>query len=197
MEEIELSELVFDDRNANIGTESGMKLLEESIQTLGAGRSVLVDRNGRLIAGNKTVETAGQLGMKGRVIKTDGKEIIVHMRTDIDIDSPEGRKLAILDNRVAEENLKWDIEVLKGIEEDFDINLGEFGMDKMMEEIERRSKSIEKAIQLVPGSDYVIILCRDDIEGSALRRKLGISDTVSSESGPGPKRIMLASEVVK
>ena len=50
-----LSSLSLDEQNANRGSERGRKMLADSLRKLGAGRSVLVDREGRVIAGNKTV----------------------------------------------------------------------------------------------------------------------------------------------
>ena len=48
-----LSELVPDPMNANKGTERGAYMVRRSLEKLGAGRSVLVDKHGVLIAGNK------------------------------------------------------------------------------------------------------------------------------------------------
>jgi len=57
-----LKDLTFDEHNANKGTERGTAMLADSLQELGAGRSILIDRNNRIIAGNKTAEQAGQVG---------------------------------------------------------------------------------------------------------------------------------------
>ena len=81
-----ISELVLDDRNANRGTERGRKLLQNSLEKLGAGRSVLLDREGRVIAGNKTIEKARQVGFKQvAVIETDGKTLVAVQRRDLDL----------------------------------------------------------------------------------------------------------------
>ena len=50
-----LADLTPDPRNANLGTERGLAMLERSLRETGAGRSILVDRAGRVIAGNKGV----------------------------------------------------------------------------------------------------------------------------------------------
>jgi len=55
---VPISQLVLDEKNANKGTKRGRKLLEESLEKYGAGRSVVVDRHDRVIAGNKTVVAA-------------------------------------------------------------------------------------------------------------------------------------------
>jgi leucyl aminopeptidase len=67
-----IADLTPDAANLNKGTERGRYLLETSVSKLGLGRSVLADKNGTLIAGNKTTEVAGELGMsKVRVIETE------------------------------------------------------------------------------------------------------------------------------
>ncbi len=107
--------LTFDQRNANRGTRRGRELLEHSLQEYGAGRSVLADKNGALIAGNKTLETANRLGLPVRIIPTDGSELVVVQRTDLDLYDPQdrrGRELAYADNRVGELDLAWDADQL-------------------------------------------------------------------------------------
>jgi hypothetical protein len=90
-------------------------MLRASIERNGAGRSVVADRNGRLIAGNKTAEAARDAGLPVRVVQTDGSELIIVQRTDLDLLDPRGkaRELAFADNRVGEVNLDWAPEALK------------------------------------------------------------------------------------
>lgn len=112
IKEVKIANLKFDDHNANAGTEAGSALLRQSIETLGFGRSVLVDRNDQLIAGNKTTEQAIESGAENAiVIETDGTQLIVVKRTDLDLSDDadgRGRALALADNRIAEANLKWN-----------------------------------------------------------------------------------------
>ncbi len=122
MKKVKLSELTPDNLNANKGTQRGAGMLEKSLRDYGAGRSVLVDKAGRIIAGNKTIEAAGAIGLDDAiVVETDGTQIIVVKRTDLDLDSPQGRGLAIADNRVAEVGLEWDMEALEKIGEELDL----------------------------------------------------------------------------
>ena len=46
---------------------------------------------------------------KVRVIETTGDELVAVKRTDVDIDSAEGRKMAYLDNLTTQVNLTWDL----------------------------------------------------------------------------------------
>jgi hypothetical protein len=106
-----ISDLIPDHANANKGTERGRYALEASLRQYGAGRSILLDKNGRIIAGNKTVEVAADVGLDDvLIVQTDGKQIVAVQRTDLDIDSEAGRGLAYADNRVGELSLSWDAE---------------------------------------------------------------------------------------
>lgn len=107
-----LSDLQFDEANLNQHTMRGLAVLEDSLRTCGAGRSVLADKHGRLIAGNGTVEVAMGMGIEDHdiiVVPTDGKKLVVVQRTDLDLAcDPEARKLSIADNRSSEVGLQWD-----------------------------------------------------------------------------------------
>lgn len=61
VEIIPLDSIQPDDRNANKGSERGTYMIRRSLEKLGAGRSILLDKNGRIIAGNKTAESAADV----------------------------------------------------------------------------------------------------------------------------------------
>jgi hypothetical protein len=128
-----LSSLTLDTQNANRGSARGRKMLEDSLRNLGAGRSVLVDRQGRVIAGNKTVETARKLGLKEiAVIETDGETLVAVRRGDLDLTTDKRAvELAVADNRVAEIDLDWNAEVLAAL----DIDLGQFWDEEELAEL--------------------------------------------------------------
>ncbi len=107
---MKIAELIPDKRNANKGTKRGADAVAKSLRDYGAGRSVLVDRNGNVLAGNQTVRAASAAGIDQDVIvvETDGSQLVVVQRTDLDRDDPKARALAIADNRAAELGLEWD-----------------------------------------------------------------------------------------
>jgi hypothetical protein len=115
---VPIAELVLDGNNANKGTKRGRELLEESLEKYGAGRSVVVDRHDRVIAGNKTVEVAVAAGMKSiALIETDGSSLVAVRRGDLDLErDKKARELAIADNRVGELDLEWNSEVLASLD---------------------------------------------------------------------------------
>lgn len=105
-----LADLTPDGENFNKHTEFGQKLLEDSLRKFGAGRSILVDKDGNIIAGNSTTETAAAIGMEDViVVPTDGKKLVVVQRTDLSLDSPEGRELALADNMTALKGIDIDL----------------------------------------------------------------------------------------
>lgn len=130
-----LRDLTPDAKNANKGTERGTGMLEQSLRNYGAGRSILIDKKGRVIAGNKTVEQAAALGLdKVQVVESDGRTIIAVQRTDLDLEKdPKARELALADNRIAEVNLDYDKAVLDELSQE--INLGQFFLENELKDL--------------------------------------------------------------
>jgi len=111
---MKISELIPDDKNYNQGNEFGNSLIEKSLRKNGAGRSILIDKNNRIIAGNKTVENAASIGLEDLlIVESDGTKIIAVKRTDIDLDSKAGREMALADNATSKANIVWNHENLK------------------------------------------------------------------------------------
>ncbi len=111
---VKISELKPDVHNANKGTERGVYMLQRSLSEYGAGRSILIDRDGNIIAGNKTVEQAADLGIEEViVVPTDGRTLVAVQREDLDLyDGGRARLLAYYDNRTSEVDLAWEAEQL-------------------------------------------------------------------------------------
>ena len=126
---IDIEELRQDALNFNKGTYEGEGLIKKSLERFKAGRSVLIDKNNNIIAGNKTVSAAATMGMKVRVIETTGDELVAVKRTDIDLDSKEGRELALADNRTAQINLAWDEPNLEVAALQFGLDASDFGLE--------------------------------------------------------------------
>jgi len=133
-----LADLTPDARNPNRGTPRGTRLLHDSLATCGAGRSVLVDRAGRIIAGNKTVREATTLTLPVTVVQSDGSALVVVQRTDLDLETDtQARTLALADNRIAELDLVWDPELLKA-HVDAGLDLSDLWMDEELERLLRQ-----------------------------------------------------------
>jgi hypothetical protein len=137
-----LEDLTFDDQNANAGTDEGRQMVEESIGKYGAGRSILVDKNGKTIAGNKTLKASLSKGLKARIIETNGDELLVHMRKDLDLNDdsdPRARKLAYLDNRSSQVGLMWDpVQITADV--DRGVDLSEMFTTEELDEFEAQAQ---------------------------------------------------------
>ena len=80
-------DLTPDARNANRGTPRGRELLGASLRQYGAGRSIVVDRAGRILAGNKTLAQARALDLPVETVQTEGERLVVVQRVDLDLDT--------------------------------------------------------------------------------------------------------------
>ncbi|HOQ49451.1 MAG TPA: hypothetical protein PLV01_06465 [Candidatus Kapabacteria bacterium] len=121
--QITIADLQFDDKNANRHTQKGLRLLEKSLQQLGAGRSIVLDKNNRIICGNGVVEVAGQIGLeKVRVVETTGDEIVAVKRVDLSLDDAKARELAIADNQTAKVGIEFDFDVLDDLSKEFNFD---------------------------------------------------------------------------
>jgi len=126
-----IKQLIFDDKNFNKGTQYGKSLMEKSLSKFGAGRSILIDKNNRIIAGNKTTKNFAELGLeKVTIVDVSGDTLVAVRRNDIDLDTPEGREFALADNQTAKVNIDFDFgtleaEIDEGVLEDWGIEIPE------------------------------------------------------------------------
>lgn len=133
--ETNIESLVPDNKNFNKGTEYGNHLMDESLRKFGLGRSILLDKNDRIISGNKTAEKAAELGFENvLVVETDGNTLVAVKRKDVDLDSAKGRELALADNATGKANLSWDEKMIAEMANKFDFNPDDWGVDVSMEE---------------------------------------------------------------
>ncbi len=108
-----LSDLVLDPRNARQHTARNVGMLEKALNEVGASRSIVIDENGVVLAGNATVEAAALAGIeKVQVVDADGETIIAVRRTGLSAN--QKTRLALYDNRTAE-LAEWDKQVLAEI----------------------------------------------------------------------------------
>lgn len=127
--ETHLDNIIPDNKNFNKGTEYGEHLMDSSLRKFGLGRSILIDKNDRIIAGNKTAEKAAALGFeKVVVVETDGNTLVAVKRKDIDLDSSKGRELALADNATSSANLDFDIDLIKETAQTFDFHPQDWGI---------------------------------------------------------------------
>jgi len=109
-----LADLKPDQNNARKHNPRNIGMISKGIGEVGVGRSIVIDEEGNILAGNGTVEALAECGITDvRVIKANGNELIAVQRSGLT--QEQKKKLALYDNRTAE-LADWDIEVLKEID---------------------------------------------------------------------------------
>lgn len=127
-----IDDLKPDPNNANRGTERGHRIVNNSIQRHGAGRSGLAARDGTMIAGSQTLEEMAALGMKIKPVHTTGDEWVVVIRDDVEPGSEQATLMGLEDNRGAQEGIEWDPGILAELAQQFDVS-GLFTGDELAE----------------------------------------------------------------
>tara|TARA_R100000231_G_scaffold47726_1_gene40876 strand:- start:414 stop:1565 length:1152 start_codon:yes stop_codon:yes gene_type:complete len=115
-----INDLQNDPKNARKRTDKSAKLIRQSLEQYGAARSIVIDENNRILAGNGTIAGAKAAGIKNlKVIETDGNEIIAVKRTGLTEDEKVG--LALADNRSSDLS-EWDLNMLEELSQEHDLN---------------------------------------------------------------------------
>lgn len=121
-----MDKIKFDKRNYRKHNDRNKELINKSLKECGAGRSIVIDNDNEIIAGNGIYEQAQKLGLKTKVIETDGSELVVVKRTDLQTDDAKRKQLAVMDNSTSDSS-EFDFELINA---DFDVGtLGEWGID--------------------------------------------------------------------
>lgn len=130
-----------DKKNRRKHNERNIGMIVTSLQTVGAARSIVIDEDNNILAGNGTVEAAQLAGIeKLRIVDADGEEIIAVRRSGLT--DEQKRKLALYDNRTAE-LADWNLEqMLEDINAglDFDGMFGTVELYNLMKDIRETPK---------------------------------------------------------
>ena len=140
-------EIKFDKRNYRKHDKKNKSLIKKSLEKFGAGRSIVVDAEGEIIGGNGVYEQAQKLGLKTRIVETDGSELVVVKRTDLKTDDEKRRALAVMDNSTSDTS-EFDMELLTA---DFTVDeLEDFGIELPEVEEEEDNESGKYSIKITP-----------------------------------------------
>lgn len=107
-----MTDIKLDENNYRIHDDRNKQLINKSLKEYGAGRSVLLDKDGVIIAGNGTYEQAKELGIPVKIVETDGTELIAVQRTDLATEDEKRKGLAIMDNSTTDSS-KFDVSKLQ------------------------------------------------------------------------------------
>lgn len=148
-----MEDIRFDKRNYRSHSDKNKATIRRSLAECGAGRSIVIDSEGELIAGNGVYEQAQKLGIKTRVIETDGSELVVVKRTDLKTDDEKRKRLALADN-AASDAVEWNVDTLQ---EDFTVGeLQDWGV-KIGENKETEKGDVEFTEVLDEEHNYIVL----------------------------------------
>lgn len=115
----------FDKRNYRKHNQKNLSLIKKSVNDVGLGRSIVIDNENEIICGNGLVSTLDK-DTPVKVIETDGSELVVVKRTDLQTDDEKRKQLAVMDNSTSDSS-EFDFELLQA---DFDTEeLEDWGLD--------------------------------------------------------------------
>lgn len=114
-----ISKLKLDPKNARERTELSSGVIKKSLTEFGACRSIVIDENDVIRAGNGTFKEAGEVGIENvLVVEADGKTIVAVKRKGLT--EEQWAQYAVADN-TASDFSTWDIETLQEISNEYDI----------------------------------------------------------------------------
>ena len=124
-----MAKIKLDSKNYRVHTEKNKMIIDKSLKELGAGRSILIDSENEIIAGNGVFEQAEKQNIKIKIVETDGTELIAVKRTDLKTNDKKRKKLALIDNHSTDtSNFDFD-----AINVDFEeVELEEWGIEESL-----------------------------------------------------------------
>lgn len=134
-----MTSIKYDPNNLRLHGDRNKRIIRKSLSECGAGRSILLDNDDCIIAGNGVYEQAQQLGLPVRIVETRGEELIAIKRTDLSIGDERRKALALADNHSSDtsffdEALVADIFSIDELNAwEFSINMEELGVDALGE----------------------------------------------------------------
>jgi DNA modification methylase len=191
-----IGDLVPDPENARLHNERNIGQIVRSLQEVGAARSIVIDENNQILAGNGVVDAAGIAGIEGvQVVEADGNTIIAVRRTGLTPD--QKKRLALWDNRTGELAL-WDPEQLS-----IEFDLGHLEGMFTKAELERLwvvdrkpvpepgldlADELQEKWQVQPGQLWAcgahMIICGDSTDANVYDRLLGADRPVITWTDP-------------
>jgi len=171
-----IKDLLHDPKNARKHTPRNVGTIVSALQEVGAARSIVIDEDGVVLAGNATMDAAAEAGITAvKVVEASGNELIAVRRTGL---TPEQKtRLALYDNRAAE-LAEWDEAILQELAEAGSL-AGIFSEEEIanlydVDDAEPMQK-LQQAMQLIPGREYCVVMCEDEAEWESMKEALGLT----------------------
>lgn len=170
----------FDSRNYRKHNQKNKDLIRKSLEECGTGRSIVIDNEDEIIAGNGVYEQAQALNIPIKIVETDGSELVVVKRTDLQTNDDKRRKLAVMDNSTSDTS-EFDLQLLS---EDFEnYMLEEMGIDVPEVEVEEEVCTTKVNIPQyeIEGTDVTVNELYDDSKQKNLLEEIENSSLSDSE----------------
>lgn len=180
-------DIKFDKRNYRRHSEENKKLIRKSLEEAGMGRSIVIDKNNEIICGNGVFGEAKEMDIPIRVIETDGSELIVTKRVDLDTGDDKRRQLAVMDNSTSDTSA-FDIDLLKA---DFTIErLGEMGIEiKEKDKDKEENPEVLFTEELLEEHNYVVLYFDNSVDWLQAQTVFDIKPVKSLDSKKGFEKI--------
>lgn len=108
---VHIKELKPDERNLRSHNPRNIGMIADAMQEVGAARSIVIDEDGTILAGNGAVEAAGQAGItKVKVVDVDGETLVAVRRKGLT--ARQKKRLAAFDNRTSDLST-WDKDAIR------------------------------------------------------------------------------------
>jgi ParB-like chromosome segregation protein Spo0J len=154
-----IKDLIEDPTNRRKHNPRNLGMVADSLQQVGAARSIVIDERNEILAGNGVVEAAGQVGITNvKVVDADGHTLVAVRRSGLT--DEQKRQLAMYDNRTTELS-EWNVDQLK-LDQEAGLDLSPFFTEDELKDVlgtgeDEAAQEIEE-MQVGQPSDVVWVL---------------------------------------
>lgn len=148
-----------DPKNYRLHPPRNQELIRRSLEEIGGFRSIAVDGDNIIRAGNGVYEQAEALGMKVRIVDSAPDELIAVRRKDLTGD--EARRAALFDNQAGTTS-EWDFEQLADtLANESELLEGIFQQSEL-NTLARVETVAQEQVQHLAHSYYIIVECTSE-----------------------------------
>ena len=170
-----LCDLKPDPANARQHPQRNLGGIADLLREVGAARSIVIDEEGVVLAGNGVLAAAGRAGIeKVQVVDADGKTLVAVRRSGLT--QRQKAQLAIGDNR-SNELSSWDVPRLTELADEVGLDLAQVGFTP--EELSQLNADLKLDEPPSPGEEatieasfQVVVECRDEAEQQQVYERL-------------------------
>ncbi len=160
-----IGELTPDPRNVRRHSPRNLGAVVNSLHKVGAARSIVIDENNVILAGNCTVDACGEAGIENvKVVEVDGNTLVAVRRTGLS--AKQKHELAIADNRTTDLGA-FDADELAKVMKEFEIDAKDIEFTQAeLDELAniKTEEPDDSGTRVNPGEEkyMVIVTCRDE-----------------------------------